>query len=186
MGGQRVTLGGLSRQACQSKRPRRRRRGPLVTVVVSRVLLREAVTRPRADDHSSRTRVAARLQQPTRRLERAALPRRPSPVAASPSYAALLRVGFALPPSLPRARWALTPPLHTARTARWFAPAARRVGPSRFISARGRRRWALPDTLPCGARTSLPRDTRRRPSAPRRQGKHCRPSPRRRGPRYRP
>src|SRR5262245_41340814 len=61
----------------ESRRPRRRRQGLLVTVVVSRVLLRGAVTRPRADDHSSRTRVTARLQQPTRRLERAALPRRP-------------------------------------------------------------------------------------------------------------
>ena len=33
----------------------------------------------------------------------------------SPPYAALLRVGFAVPPPLPGARWALTPPFHPYR-----------------------------------------------------------------------
>jgi hypothetical protein len=32
-----------------------------------------------------------------------------------PAYAALLPMGFALPPALPRARWALTPPFHPYR-----------------------------------------------------------------------
>jgi hypothetical protein len=100
----------------------------VVAAIVSRVLLRGAVTRLRAGDHSSRTRVAARLQQPTRRLERAALPRRPFRGAASPSYAALLQVGFALPPSLPRARWALTPPFHPYRSARCVAAGGRNGG----------------------------------------------------------
>jgi hypothetical protein len=30
----------------------------------------------------------------------------------APAYAALLPMGFAVPPALPRARWALTPPFH--------------------------------------------------------------------------
>jgi len=70
---------------------------------------------PRERDHSSRTRVTARLQQPTRRLGRAALSHE-SP-RASPPYMALLQVGFTVPRSLPSARWALTPPFHPYRRA---------------------------------------------------------------------
>ena len=33
----------------------------------------------------------------------------------TPAYAALLPMGFAVPPALPRARWALTPPFHPYR-----------------------------------------------------------------------
>jgi hypothetical protein len=63
----------------------------------------------RGGDHSSRTTVTRRLERPTRRLERAAL--------IAPAYAALLPMGFAVPPALPRARWALTPPFHPCRRA---------------------------------------------------------------------
>jgi len=66
----------------------------------------------RAGDHSSRTRIAACLQQPTRR-HWAGHP---------PPYAALLQVGFALPPPLPEARWALTPPFHPCRAAAVYPP----------------------------------------------------------------
>ena len=53
--------------------------------------------------HSSRTRVAARLQRPTRerRGPRLSLP-----------YSVLLRAGFTLPPVSPPARCALTAPFH--------------------------------------------------------------------------
>jgi len=61
-------------------------------------------------DHSSRTPVTRRLQQPTRRLERAAL--------IAPAYVALLPMGFAVPSALPRPRWALTPPFHPCRRSR--------------------------------------------------------------------
>ncbi len=60
------------------------------------------------DDHSSRVTVAGHLEQPTRRLGRVALSR----FRATPAYAALLPVGFAVPRPLPCARWALTPPFH--------------------------------------------------------------------------
>ena len=88
-----------------------------------------SVSRPghpgRGGNHSSRATVARRLEQPTRRLGRAAL--------VTPAYMALLPMGFAVPSALPRARWALTPPFH---------PCRRRVH-----GARGRRRSVLCGTL---------------------------------------
>jgi len=96
-------------------------------------------------DHSSRTTVARRLKQPTRRLERAAL--------VAPAYVALLPMGFALPLALPRARWALTPPFHPCRRSREQATAVSFLwhSPRRF------RHRALPGIVLCGARTFLPR-----------------------------
>ena len=81
-----------------------------------------SVSRPgcpgRGGDHSSRAAVTRRLVRPTRRLERAAL--------RSPAYAALLPMGFAVPPTLPWTRWALTPPFHPYRRARPRTNARRR------------------------------------------------------------
>ena len=60
------------------------------------------------DSHSSGAPVARRLTQPTRTtgLE-TGLARRPRC-----PYSVLLPVGFTMPPLLPVARWALTPPFH--------------------------------------------------------------------------
>ena len=59
-------------------------------------------------NHSSRTYVAARLKQPTRRRTRAA----PCPLRGVPPYLVLLQVGFAVPLLLPAPRCALTAPFH--------------------------------------------------------------------------
>src|SRR5687767_7093327 len=66
------------------------------------------------DGHLSRMAVAGHLEQPTRgfplpRYARGWDGRCGSHLAA---YLALLRLGVALPPLLPTARWALTPPFH--------------------------------------------------------------------------
>ena len=67
------------------------------------------------------------------------------------AYLALLRLGVTVPPLLPAARWALTPPFHpylptfTPRKAVYF------LWP--FPSPSGAQ--ALPGSLPCGARTFL-------------------------------
>jgi len=61
------------------------------------------------DSHSSGTRVAARLKQPTRE-RRGHTPMFP--------YSALLQVGFAVPRLLPTARCALTAPFHPYRSLR--------------------------------------------------------------------
>src|SRR4051812_2250834 len=58
----------------------------------------------RRDDHSSSPGIAARIEQPTRRL-RTGRPR-------APPYLVLLRAGFCVPPLLPEARCALTAPFH--------------------------------------------------------------------------
>jgi len=64
-------------------------------------------------------------------------------------YVLLLRVGLAVPPVSPRARCALTAPFHPCR----LAPAVCSLW--RFpASCLG---WPLASTLPCGARTFLPR-----------------------------
>ena len=64
------------------------------------------------DGHSSGTRIAAGFARPTRVEGRD----RPCDDArrrlAVHPYSALLPVGFAVPPPLPEARWALTPPFH--------------------------------------------------------------------------
>ena len=69
----------------------------------------DPVTACAADGHSSGPAVADGLKQPTRtaRGEKPwdlAVPRDP--------YSALLQAGLAVPPTLPPARWALTPPFH--------------------------------------------------------------------------
>ena len=84
---------------------------------VSRVLSRAKSADFRMDDHSSGTPVARRLARPTRATARKTrLPvndfrRRCLP----PPYLVLLPVGFAMPPSLPRTRCALTAPFHPCR-----------------------------------------------------------------------
>jgi len=85
------------------------------------------------DDHSSRRRITAALQQPTRRfrhmacaMHNALLPGRNGPLRdcrlksgdGLPAYLVLLRVGFTVPQLLPVARWALTPPFHPYRRPR--------------------------------------------------------------------
>ena len=75
---------------------------------VSRILFPGS---PRFDDHSSRHAVA--------RAALAANPdllgqKRPCLATRDP-YLALLPVGLAVPPLLPAARWALTPPFHPYR-----------------------------------------------------------------------
>ena len=117
-----------------------------------------SVSRPghpeRGGDHSSRTAVTRRLEQPTRRLGRAALHPDGRSRLETPAYAALLPMGFAMPPALPRARWALTPPFHPYRRA---AEAARRRRFSFLLhSPRRFRHRALPGIVLCGARTFLP------------------------------
>jgi len=103
-----------------------------------------------ADSHSSRAHVAVRLERPTRGPARAARCGLKDRV---PPYLVLLRVGFTLPSVLPSTRCALTAPFHPYRPARrrglavyflWHFPWARAP-------------QALPGTLPCGARTFLPR-----------------------------
>ena len=79
---------------------------------VSRVL---SSPLPGLCDHSSGARIAAGFARPTRAEGRdrpcdSALPH----LAVRP-YSALLPVGFAVPPPLPEARWALTPPFHPCR-----------------------------------------------------------------------
>jgi len=88
------------------------------------------VQAPERGSHSSGTMLAHRLTQPTRmtgpetgcsprfRLD----PRHP--------YSVLLPVGFTLPPLLPAARWALTPPFHPypAISAAWGFQAVEKAG----------------------------------------------------------
>ena len=81
------------------------------------------------------------------------------------AYLALLRLGVTVPPLLPAARWALTPPFHP------YPPALARLRAVCFLlpcpSPCGAQ--ALPGSLPCGARTFLgcrsTRDHRARPTA---------------------
>src|SRR5690606_38474953 len=65
---------------------------------------------PKGSDHLSRVTVAGHLEQPTRGSPaRGPTCRCGSHLAA---YLALLRLGVTVPPLLPGARWALTPPFH--------------------------------------------------------------------------
>ena len=68
-----------------------------------------------------------------------------------PPYLVLLRMGFAVPPLLPEARWALTPPFHHRRS-RWNETWAD-YSLWHFPSPRGVR--SLTGILLCGARTFL-------------------------------
>src|SRR5207249_104462 len=99
---------------------------------------------PGGSGHSSRPCIAARLQRATR--ERGGPP---LPLEAALPYLPLHRVGLAVPPVSPPARCALTAPFHPYRLSPavcslWRCPASR-LG------------WPLASTLPCGARTFLPR-----------------------------
>ena len=76
---------------------------------VSRVLSHPL---PGTDGHSSGTRIAAGFARPTRAEGRDRPCVSVSPRYAVRPYSALLPVGFAVPPPLPEARWALTPPFH--------------------------------------------------------------------------
>ena len=64
-----------------------------------------------ADGHSSGRRVTTALVQPTR----IAWAGEPRAEARHDPYLALLLTGLAVPPSLPKVRWALTPPFHLCR-----------------------------------------------------------------------
>src|SRR5690606_15976312 len=102
--------------------------------------------------------VADRLEQPTRGSPLARGGRCGSHLAA---YLALLRLGVAVPPLLPAARWALTPPFHPYRTPA-LAPRAciRRsvfCGPVRRLAAPRRYLAVYPMEL------GLSSDTRKRP-----------------------
>ena len=74
---------------------------------VSRILSKGL---PPLDDHSSKATVAHGPLAANPNLLGTKHPRRPRP--SRGSYLALLPVGLALPPLLPAARWALTPPFH--------------------------------------------------------------------------
>ena len=76
----------------------------------------------------------------------------------TPLYAALLRMGFAVPQLLPAARWALTPPFHPGPPPH----AAGRVDCSLWHFPRGHPHRELPGILPCGARTFLSATTAER------------------------
>src|ERR671935_2741547 len=112
----------------------------------------------RGGEHSSRTRVTARLQRAIpggsgRASLRSARSRdRTTPLRAMPPYLLLHQVGFAVPRRLPGARCALTAPFHpchapprgdrSAVCFLWHCPAGRPDRP-------------LTGTLPFGARTFL-------------------------------
>jgi len=105
---------------------------------------------PAVDDHSSGTPVAGRFSQPTRAtgpetaLTAFRPPRHP--------YSVLLPVGFALPPSLLRARCALAAPFHPCARPK---PGPRSVFCGTFPGVAPAGRYPAP----CfhGARTFLPR-----------------------------
>ncbi len=104
------------------------------------------------------TPLPTQLQPPTRtcwsKRSSAALPRK-AQTARGP-YLALLPVGLAMPPLLPAARWALTPPFHpylpTLQSKQW--------NDRRFIFCGAFRRVAPPGRYPApflfGVRTFLP------------------------------
>ena len=119
-------------------------------------------------DHSSRSRLAPRLQRPTRGLlsakacafaEGARSSQRWPPLSsrlartlthragpALPSYLALHHAGFSVPRVLPHERWALTPPFHPYQTKR--AIRRRLAGfPARCHRAALRRRYILCGTF---------------------------------------
>jgi hypothetical protein len=111
----------------------------------------------RCSDHSSRSRIAPGLKQPTRGSSQrllAKLLHRAGP--ALPSYLALLHAGFSVPRMLPPRRWALTPPFHPyqadgrlRRLVRFpFEPPQRRVSHRRFIFCGTFRSRALSSATP--------------------------------------
>ena len=72
------------------------------------------------------------------------------------AYLALLRLGFTLPPVLPRTRCALTAPFNPCLIPR-FPEGHRRCVFCGTVRRASRRAQALPGNLPCGARTFLDR-----------------------------
>ncbi len=70
---------------------------------ISRVLSHQG-----GDDHSSRPPIAERLSRPTRTSGAV----NPADEPARRPYLVLLQARFTLPSSLPKTRWALTPPFH--------------------------------------------------------------------------
>ena len=93
-----------------SQTARSRGQPPAVSVVVPPPACKPgSVGRPRGrpDGHFSRSLVAQALKQPTRGFGSRRCRDGPSLAA----YLALLQLGFAVPPPLPEARWALTPPV---------------------------------------------------------------------------
>ncbi len=67
---------------------------------------------PERGSHSSGTTFACRLAQPTRMTRPETGCRRCFRGTPRHPYSVLLPVGFTMPPLLPAARWALTPPFH--------------------------------------------------------------------------
>jgi len=114
---------------------------------VSRILFRRE---PGGGGHSSRARVAARLQRAYPEVW--AGPASPALAGGLPPYSLLHRVGFAVPPRSPGARCALTAPFHpchahprgcrSAVCSLWHFPAGHPDRP-------------LAGTLSCGVRTFL-------------------------------
>jgi len=129
------------------------------------------------DDHSSRSAITDRLQQPTRKFRHCTLPLGASGRCASiarkkaielPAYLVLLRVGFTMRFELPQTRCALTAPFHPYPIR--SCEIKRAVysllhWPSRCLHKHPSR--TLSGTLPCGVRTFLPRQTflRTKPAA---------------------
>jgi hypothetical protein len=114
--------GTVARRAICSQTERKHRIGNTrcenVRRPVSRVLSARSLGQAEAcarDDHSSGTRLTARLTRPTRaagrECPRADLPGEPGDRHSRP-YLVLLPVGFTLPPPLPEARCAFTAPFH--------------------------------------------------------------------------
>ena len=106
---------------------------------------------PRFDDHSSCPCVAAKALAANPDLLGQKRPR----LATRDPYLALLPVGLAVPPLLPAARWALTPPFHPCRP----LVSVSRPGDWRFHFCGAFRRVAPPGRYPApllsGVRTFL-------------------------------
>ena len=113
---------------------------------------------PSSGDHFSRAYVTIGFKQPTRELR----PGRPLSSCVKEglsfsngdlfSYLVLLQVTLTLPPVLPQARWALTPPFHPYLTE---ARASVIGGIFSVALVSDCSAWALPSTLPYGVRTFL-------------------------------
>ena len=106
------------------------------------------------DSHSSGMPVARHLTQPTRTTGQETGLSRIAPHPRCP-YSVLLPVGFTMPPLLPAARWALTPPFHPYPT----PDIAIRSGRFAFCGTFPKVALAGCYPAPCfrGARTFLPR-----------------------------
>ena len=106
-----------------------------------------ALRRTERGGHSSGTDVAIRLKQPTRTAQ----PEMPEGCPSRRPYSVLLPVGFAMPRTLPSARWALTPPFHPYPAGIWarsitdrHRPKYRRGG---FLSVALSLRFPSPDVI---------------------------------------